>query len=157
MVRRDVLELTPLLNGVVPKELDTFSSFLNFESFADGHILFREGDPGTYMCIVGQGSVGIAKAGKANELKIMWELGKGKVFGELALFDGQPRSGAAVCIGPTELYFLTREEFVRLAEEFPGLALRITENVIKVLSNNLRTTTARFLKAADALNAKTRR
>lgn len=157
MVRREILEMTPLLNGIVARDLDSFSSFFREEEFPDGHILFREGDTGTYMCIVANGSVGIAKAGKANDLKVMWELGEGKVFGELALFDGQPRSGAAVCMGNTELYFLNRENFVRLAEERPDLALRITENVIKVLSNNLRTTTARFLKAADALNAKTRR
>ncbi|PKK91076.1 MAG: hypothetical protein CVV64_04720 [Candidatus Wallbacteria bacterium HGW-Wallbacteria-1] len=157
MIRMNILEETPLLNTLSNGEIEKFSTYLQPTSLADGEILFREGDTGNYMCVVANGRVGIAKSGRGDELKIMWELCEGKVFGELALFDGQPRSGTALSLGESEVYLFNRNDFVRLSDEKPEIALKLAFNVVKILSGNLRNTTTRFIKAADALQAKTRR
>jgi CRP-like cAMP-binding protein len=157
MINKNVLEKTPLLFSLKDSEIEKFSQYLDVNTLKDKEILFNEGDEGNYLCIIAKGGIGIAKADHNAELKVMWELPTNKVFGELALFDGQPRSGTALAIGDTEVYTLKRSDFVALSEEQPALSLKISINVIKVLSNNLRTTTMRFYKAADALEANSTR
>lgn len=157
MINKNVLEKTPLLFSLTDDELNSFTEYLKIHELKDGEILFNEGDEGNYLCIIASGGIGIAKVDSNSELKIMWELPANKVFGELALFDGQPRSGTAVAMGDTIVYTLKRDDFVSLADKEPALALKISINVIKVLSNNLRTTTTRFYKAADALEANSTR
>lgn len=151
MINRRVLEMTPLLFSLTDEEIEVFSSYLDTVTLEDGDILFREGDEGNFLCIIAQGSIGIAKMGEDGELRIMWELPSNKVFGELALFDGQPRSGTAMGIGKTEVYVLEKKTFSSLCSKHPSMGLKLAINVVKVLCSNLRTTTARFYKTADAL------
>ncbi|PKK91077.1 MAG: hypothetical protein CVV64_04725 [Candidatus Wallbacteria bacterium HGW-Wallbacteria-1] len=150
-INTSVLEMTPLLFSLNDDEVKIFCSYLKAGTYSDGDILFREGDEGNYLCVIARGSIGIARQQEDGELKILWELPENKVFGELALFDGQPRSGTAVCIGDTEVYFLHQKDFMNLSNAQPSLSMKITLNVIKVLSSNLRTTTARFYQASNAL------
>lgn len=151
MIHRRVLEMTPLLFSLTDGEVGIFSGYLKEKTLEDGEVLFREGDEGNFLCIIAEGSIGIAKKAEDDELRIMWELHANKVFGELALFDGQPRSAAALGIGKTEVYILEKSIFSSLCSKHPAMGLKLAINVVKVLCSNLRTTTARFYKTADAL------
>lgn len=151
MIKRRVLDMTPLLFSLTDEEIEVFSGYLKTLVLEDGETLFREGDEGSFLCIIAEGGIGIAKKGENDELRIMWELHSNKVFGELALFDGQPRSGTALGIGRTEVYILEKSTFSSLCSKYPAMGLKLAINVVKVLCANLRTTTARFYKTSDAL------
>jgi hypothetical protein len=63
--------------------------------------------------------------------------GKGAIFGEIALLDGQPRTADATAVTDCALYVIERRDFLPLMGEEPDIALRI----IEILCSRLRQTT----------------
>jgi CRP/FNR family transcriptional regulator, cyclic AMP receptor protein len=64
-------------------------------------------------------------------------LGKGAIFGEIALLDGNPRTADATAVTDCELFVIERRDFLPLMREEPEIALRL----IEILCSRLRRTT----------------
>ena len=54
-------------------------------------------------------------------------LGPGDIFGEVALFDGRPRSADAVAAEPAELFAVRRRDMLDLVGRHADLSMRIIE------------------------------
>ncbi|MBI3890759.1 MAG: cyclic nucleotide-binding domain-containing protein [Candidatus Wallbacteria bacterium] len=76
--------------------------------YPDGTIVFRENDRGEEMFIIQDGEVEISSTSKG-EKTIYGMLKKGNFFGEMALFDDQPRSATATVRGSARLMVLHRD------------------------------------------------
>ncbi len=59
-----------------------------------GEVLFREGDASDAMYVIKKGSVAITKAKGSSDIELA-VLGPGEMLGEMAFFDGKPRSAGA--------------------------------------------------------------
>jgi CRP/FNR family cyclic AMP-dependent transcriptional regulator len=64
-------------------------------------------------------------------------LGKGDIFGEIALLDGKPRTADATAATDCELFVIERRDFLPLMREEPDIAL----GIIEILCSKLRRTT----------------
>jgi CRP-like cAMP-binding protein len=69
-------------------------------SFADGDVIFREGDKAGPVYMVERGMVRIARSSERGET-ILGEVGERGIFGEMSLIDSAPRMATATAIGPT--------------------------------------------------------
>ena len=96
------------------------------ESGAD---IFREGEQGDRMYIVSEGVVELSVKGR-----IIATIGKGSIFGEMALIDDKPRSATARAKTDCELATIDEAKFFELVHEKPSFALE----VMKVLVERLR-------------------
>lgn len=94
-----------------------------------GQVIFSAGDAGQQMFIVRSGTVEL-RVGDA----VVETVGKGGIFGELALVDPAPRSAAAVAGEDCTLVLVDRHSFNDLVRRVPGLALE----VMKVMARRLR-------------------
>jgi CRP/FNR family cyclic AMP-dependent transcriptional regulator len=65
-------------------------------------------------------------------------LGKGAIFGEIAILDGRPRTADAVAATDCELFVIERRDFVPILRTEPDIALKL----IEVLCARLRRTSA---------------
>jgi len=83
------------------------------ERYADGDLIFRQGQFGDRMFVVTSGAVRIYREDLGAETTLA-NLGPGETFGEMALFDQHPRSASASAIGETDLRIITHEEFMEL-------------------------------------------
>lgn len=83
--------------------------------FAADQPIFREGDPGDRAYVVESGEVAIVRMvdGKPN---ILGTVGKGGMFGEMALVDGAPRMAAAIPTKETTCFAVTREVLLKKLE-----------------------------------------
>lgn len=92
---RDKMEEILSEQGLTSSELVTLSNFSEVKRFPSDTYLFREGDAGTEMYVVLEGRVRIGKfiAGGGEEALAIF--GRGDVFGEMSLIDGEPRSADA--------------------------------------------------------------
>ncbi|MBL4721523.1 MAG: cyclic nucleotide-binding domain-containing protein [Alphaproteobacteria bacterium] len=72
--------------------------------------IFREGDPGNAAYIVKKGNVQIWKM-EDGEKRILGNIGRGGVFGEMALVDSQPRMASATAVEPTTCLIITDRSF----------------------------------------------
>ncbi len=112
----NVFSESPLFSHL-PKE--TFAeleeSFLT-QQLETGAVLFRQGELGTDLFIIGEGAVKVVLEDEHGRELLLNKYGPGKVFGELALFSQQPRAATIVATVPTTLYKLTRRSFLQFLE-----------------------------------------
>jgi acetaldehyde dehydrogenase/alcohol dehydrogenase len=71
-------------------------------------------------------------------------LGEGELLGEMAFFDGLPRSASAFAETDVQVLVLTKSEFERLSLEYPTVALELFAVLMQELSVKLRATTSRL-------------
>lgn len=103
-------------------------------------VLFREGEAGTFMCVIIEGSVAIFKEDRRCQDKCVALVGHGRSLGEMAIIDGEPRSATCITAVPTKLVVLTKDHFGRIMEKHPALGLHVTMKVARLLSQRLRKT-----------------
>jgi CRP/FNR family transcriptional regulator, cyclic AMP receptor protein len=101
-----------------------------------GALLFRAGDEGDAMYLIERGKVRISVRAKDGHEVTLTELGRGDFFGEMALFDGQPRSADARVAEDSRLAVLSREHFLSCTRSNPNVALEM----LTALANRLRRT-----------------
>lgn len=109
--------------------------------------IFREGDEDPYMCLIADGSIDIYKKDAFHTERLVVTLDPGKAFGEISLFDGQPRSASAVSAVESTLLVLTKEDFQLLCEHDSPLAVTFLTRIALVLSQRLRDTSDALLDA----------
>lgn len=78
------------------------------ENVAKGQVLFEEGDAGDQAYLIKEGEVEIVRQ-IGNTEHILARLGRGDIFGEMALIDNQPRMATARVAEDAELAIITRE------------------------------------------------
>lgn len=84
--------------------------------YSTGELIFREGDPGTFACLVRSGLVELYHPRDNGNIQIA-TVKPGQLFGELALFDGGPRMAAARALTEVEVHRIDREKFVSELDE----------------------------------------
>lgn len=105
----------------------------------DGEIIFREGDKGDGMYVIQAGKVGITKSAPVGEVTLA-VLTAGDIFGEMALFDGMPRSASATALGDARILSVDKRKLFTLISKDPTTAFNIIESMsrrIRNLSNEL--------------------
>lgn len=135
----DMLDGLELFNGFTYPELQSIGRFVAYQGLQCGELVFREGDPGTFMLILIEGRLSIYKGGEHGQRLLSYE-GSGRVVGEMALLDHERRS--ATCIADNDCLFVTLDHagLEHLAEAFPGLAYRFMLSLARLLSKRLRRT-----------------
>ena len=68
--------------------------------YTDGSIIVKQGDTGNLMYIILKGEVEVLREDDGEQV-ILSTLKKGDIFGEMALFSGQPRSATVRSKGET--------------------------------------------------------
>ncbi|UKO96744.1 cyclic nucleotide-binding domain-containing protein [Nostoc sp. UHCC 0870] len=97
--------------------------------FSANHTIFRQGEEGRSLYIVVSGRVKVHIGDK--QLAVVEQ---GKYFGEMAVFDTQPRSANVTTLESCEFLELTQEQLYDAIEETPEIAV----NIIRELSRLVR-------------------
>jgi CRP/FNR family cyclic AMP-dependent transcriptional regulator len=100
-----------------------------------GEVLFEEGSVGKHMYVVHEGQVRIGRRDSAEPLAL---LGRGEMFGELALLDDQPRSASAVAgTEGASLVEVDHALFIYLVGQQPAFALMVMQSMAHRLRGRL--------------------
>ena len=143
------LSALPLFQGLSGRELRALEQQVYLRRYADGEVVFREGDPSFGMYIVVSGAVSIERRVPDDRRVILATLLPGDFLGEMGLMDDSPRSATAVAKGTTEAIGLFGPELQKLTQYHPDLGLKIYTSVGRALSVRLR-------RASDELQRLTR-
>lgn len=125
------LAAQPLLRGLSRRELSRLSQLFDEVTLPAGTTLMRQGKSGGEAFLLRAGAVTVT----VDDREIV-TLGPGEVVGELALFDGGPRTATVTAVTDVSLFVLSPGAFSALASE-PAVARRLL------------VTTASRLRAAD--------
>ena len=102
------------------------------ETYAAGHVLFREGDGGKHMYVIQSGRVQLTRRVRGREAHLA-TLPPGEFFGEMAIINKQPRSATATVIEEAHLLVLDARTFEAMIRGNAEIAIRM----IKKLSSRL--------------------
>ena len=108
-------------------------------SFADGDVIFREGEASDAAYLVVSGVVAIVTGFGSPQQKTIGTLGKGQYFGEMGAIDNAPRSATAVAKGDVDCVSVGQEEFMETLLKQPSEAIAL----LKILFERLRRATRR--------------
>jgi len=98
-------------------------------SFPAKHTIFTRGQEGQslYILVSGQVKVHIGE-------KQLAKFQRGESFGEMSLFDAEPRSASITTLEPCDCLILTQDQLYDAIEETPEIAV----NIIRMLSRRIR-------------------
>lgn len=140
-----MIETTQMFRDFEWRDIEALSGYMQAYEASGGTTLFREGDKGTYMCLIIKGKVDVYKEDHNNNRKVVAVIGSGKTLGEMAIIDGEPRSATAIVAEPAALTILTETNFLRIVSERPALAAKILLKVARLLSQRLRQTSGQLV------------
>jgi CRP-like cAMP-binding protein len=112
--------------------------------FYEGDDIFSEGENGAWAFLVQSGKVGIVKRRLDGGEVTLAVLGPGRLFGEMALIDDQPRMATARALAKTTLILIDRDVITSKLEKCPPLIRELLQN----LTNNLRSITLRHIETS---------
>ena len=80
---RDMLLDCGLFDTLDRSDVQTAAGYFNLNRINEGTEIFSEGDAGTFMCILVQGSVSIRKSNASGDEVEVTRLRRGRAFGEM--------------------------------------------------------------------------
>jgi CRP-like cAMP-binding protein len=139
------LKQVHFFEGMTIGQLRILAGVSEERTFARGEVIFEEGDTGDTLYIVVRGSVAIERSAERSESVVrLATFTSGQYFGEMSIFDEEPRSATAVSLELSLLLSLRRGPLMALIQENPDMSLEL----IRVLSSRLRDVNRRLAEAA---------
>jgi CRP/FNR family cyclic AMP-dependent transcriptional regulator len=104
------------------------------KEYADQDVVCRQGERGDCMYVIQAGRAEVLREEDGAEI-VVGELTTGDVFGEMAIFEREPRSATVRVKGQARVLTLDKRAFLRRVHEDPSLAFRILQR----MSSRIRT------------------
>src|SRR5256886_16043826 len=129
-----VLKTSKLFGGMVAAELEALEHTAQVRVYKAGRNVFQEGDPGDGLYLILEGKVQITCLLGQDQRIVLSRLDDGDFFGEMAVLDNQPRSATATAETDTKVYFILRDDLLKVLERSPSLAA----SLVKEFSQRMR-------------------
>jgi len=130
-----------LFDGLTEEQFERLASIFDERTYKRNELVFSQGDEGDRLYIVRSGFVKVIvddQEGQENPRTII-NLGRGQVFGEMALVDRGKRSATVRSVDDgTTVHSVSHEAFNDLCEEDTAIGYRVMRNIAADLSFRLR-------------------
>jgi CRP-like cAMP-binding protein len=141
-----IMQEIPLFRNVDLKQLKVVAMMGETRTYRARERLFEKGDEGDAAFIIIDGAVDVMVDSGGEERSVA-TLGKGEIFGELAVLCDQPRTTAIAAHSDLEVLRLDRNVVMNLMREFPDISLEM----VRILGRRLERTTTELSGALARL------
>src|SRR5262245_20535552 len=122
-----LLGMNALFSGLGDDAIRNIAGLCTRRHLDAGEVLFQKGDRGDSLYGVRRGRIRIETGTAGGGRLTLNVLGPGDLFGEIALFDGQPRTADAIAAEESELFMVRRSDFLTYLEREPRVTVRLLE------------------------------
>jgi MFS family permease len=129
MNRLAFLHSVPLFAKTTLDDLIVIDRSLTCETYLRGESIVTEGESGDRLCIVYRGEVAVRKRMPQGERELA-RLSAGDFFGEMSLFDDEPRSATVSAIDEVEVLILNRDRFHSLVQQRPSVLMELCTTLV---------------------------
>lgn len=119
------LEKVELFSGLLAEEMQSLKQTAEMRAYKPRDVIFQEGDPGDGIYVVVEGEVQVSTLVSETERCVLTSVEPGDFFGEMAILDDRPRSATAQAELDTKVYFLHRDDLLKILEQSPKLAVSL--------------------------------
>ncbi|GAB2891986.1 Crp/Fnr family transcriptional regulator [Neomicrococcus lactis] len=132
----EVLRRAPLFANLGDDVFAAITEEMTEVDLSRGASVFREGDQGDQMYVIVSGKIKLGRTSPDGRENLLAVLGPGELFGEMALFDPNPRNATATAISETRLAGLRHENLRRVIRTSPDVSMQL----LQALARRLRRT-----------------
>jgi predicted acylesterase/phospholipase RssA/CRP-like cAMP-binding protein len=122
-------QLARLFDSADAATLAEIESAAEWVTLSAGEMLFQQGDPADAAYLVVAGRLRVVT--RDPEQRVVGEVGRGEMVGEMALLEGVPRMASVLASRDTQLARFARSEFEALIERHPKAMLGVTRTVLR--------------------------
>ena len=134
MDKENFLKEIPLLEDIPQEEIKKISTYFHLKEYKKNEYIFFEGDeePGIYIVI--EGIVKLIKETADGKTVILRLVTPKEVFGWLVMGESRPTSTyTAQALVDTKVLYISNQDFLKLLNLYPALAVKITCDASKML------------------------
>jgi len=131
MDKEQALAKVSLFAGMNPKYVKGLAAICAERTFKAGDYLMKQGEDGIGLFIILAGKVRVEKTDPQGCKVELAENGAGDILGEMAVFDGAPRSASVAAVVETSCLVLASWEFNAFLKAHPEAALELLPIVVK--------------------------
>lgn len=127
MVDRQLLIEVPLFSELEADDLERIAAGAETRSLRRNDVIFTEGDEADTLYLVESGRIAIATRSFDGRESVMALMERGDLFGEMPLFDHQPRSAEARSLEVSSVIAIGYDPMRALYSDKPQLLWRVVE------------------------------
>ena len=136
------LEASKPFRNLTQVEQDSLRTIAQERSYSAGAQVFKEGDSGDGIYVIKEGLVEISVQMLQDIRRVFAQLGPGEMFGEMAVLEMKSRSATATAVQASRVYFIPRNELIKMLERTPALSLEFLSEI----SQRLREFNRRYIE-----------
>jgi CRP/FNR family transcriptional regulator len=137
-----LLRRVPVFSDLSDADLTAVASVSVARQLEAGAVVFLEGDSSDTCYVVRSGVARAIREHPDGRSITLAHFTAGDIFGELAMFDAEPRSATVDTIEPTEVIAIPGRDVQRLIRDYPEIAVKL----ITALAHRLRATNERLAR-----------
>ncbi|MEW5946313.1 MAG: cyclic nucleotide-binding domain-containing protein [bacterium] len=148
----ETLRTKTIFVGLTDEQLGRILAVSRQGAALPGEVIIRENEPGDKLYVLLEGKVEVRHAGVRGETVLTSLEGRdalaaqyeGDFFGEMALFDLEPRSATVIAVEKCSFLILARDDLAELFAEDAAMHVTLFGNIARILSRRLRTANVHF-------------
>ena len=125
--------LRAFLGDIEPAAMALLLANLEWVEIAGGETLIEQGAPGDAMYISVSGRLRAYVRAEDGSQRMVREMGRGQIIGEMSLYNDAPRSATVIAIRDSVLVRLPKSRFHDLLAQSPQVSLAMTRQIIQRL------------------------
>lgn len=128
--------------GLSDAQIGLLTNRATVRSYAKNAIIVNEGDEGNSLFVIQSGSVKAFLSDENGREVVLSTQGAGEYFGDLALFDDEPRSASVMALEPCKVMIITKNQLREAITEDPEIGFSLLHGLaarVRVLTENVRT------------------
>lgn len=149
-VSQEILRSEGLFSALPARDLEALALCLQGRRYAIGEVVFREGEPGSSLLIVAEGTLMASARGPDGEDRELGPMSAAEVVGEMAFLDPGPRSATVVAATSAVVYELSQDSREILRARSPAAFGAILSAAIRDVMARLDRLDARIFEELDA-------
>lgn len=138
------LEKIPFFDTLKEEEMSVLMNFMSLYQLEPGEYLFKEGQVGTFVGFIVDGTVEILKKSITGVEIVITSISQGYSIGEMSLIDRAKRSASVRARDGVVLAVLAQNGFRLILEKHPEIGIKILIGFAKFQTENLRKTSSRL-------------
>lgn len=156
------LKKVAILSDLTDKELEHILSISRKIEIPANDIIMTEGEVGSTMHFFVKGEVKVSKNltlkigkkgfGTAEKSMVKLKAEHVSFFGDMAMFQDEPRSATITASMDCTLYEITRDSFTEFCHEFPEQGVKVLQRIASTMAGRVRKGNEDVLKLTTALS-----
>ena len=128
--------------GLSDEQIGLLTNRAAVRTYPKGAIIVSEGDEGNSLFLIQSGSVKAFLSDENGKEVVLSTQRDGEYFGDLALFDDEPRSASVMALEPCKVMIITKAQLRDAIKEDPEIGFTLLHGLakrVRILTENVRT------------------